>query len=222
MLNTDQHRTIMFNLIKDIFTSDIGKYLAFKWWTASYFLYQLDRFSTDLDFDLLDSSKNIDKELENIVQKYWTIKRWNKLILSYGEHEVNIKIDVNRVVWEKNKYEIVNFYWTDIRVQDKSTIFANKLVAITERHTNRDVYDIAFFFNHSFPINEDVIKERTWNDLNNLLKKIKEKLENLPKEYKILDGLWEVLDPEQKKFVKNKLISNLISIIQMKLDFEES
>jgi uncharacterized protein (DUF608 family) len=93
-------------------------------------------------------------------------------------------------------------------------------VALIQRHTNRDIYDINFFFNNSFPINEEVIKERTWNDLNTLLKKIKEKLENLPKEYKILDWLGEVLDEEQKKFVKKNLISSLIGIIQMKLDFE--
>lgn len=220
MLNTDQHRTIMFNIIKDIFNSDIGKYLAFKGWTATYFLHKLDRFSTDLDFDLLDDSKHIDKELEKIIQKYGTVKKWNKLTLSYGENDVNIKIDVNRTVRKNNKYEIIDFYGTDIKVQDKWTIFANKLVALTERHTNRDIYDISFFFNNSFPINEDLIQERTWNDLNNLLKKIKDKLEALPKEYKILDGLGEVLDEEQKKIVKNHLISSLIGIIQMKLDFK--
>ncbi|MDD3262632.1 MAG: nucleotidyl transferase AbiEii/AbiGii toxin family protein [Candidatus Absconditabacteria bacterium] len=220
MLNTDQHRTIMFNLIKDIFNSNIGKYLAFKGGTATYFLHKLDRFSTDLDFDLLDDSKHIDEELAKIAQKYGTIKKGNKLTLSYGDYDVNIKIDVNRVIWENNRYEILNFYGTDIKAQDKGTIFANKLVALIQRHTNRDIYDINFFFNNSFPINEEVIKERTGNDLNTLLNKIKEKLENLPKEYKILDGLGEVLDEEQKKFVKNNLISSLIGIIQMKLDFE--
>lgn len=168
----------------------------------------------------MDDSKHIDEELEKIVQKYWTIKKWNKLTLSYGENDVNIKIDVNRTIRKNNNYEILDFYGTDIKVQDKWTIFANKLVALTERHTNRDIYDISFFFNNSFPINEDIIQERTWNDLNTLLKKIKDKLEALPKEYKILDGLGEVLDEEQKKIVKNHLISSLIGIIQMKLDFK--
>ncbi len=219
MLNTEQHRTIMFNIVKDIFNSDIGKYLAFKWWTATYFLHKLDRFSTDLDFDLLDNSKHIDVELEEIVQKYWTVKKWNKLTLSYGEYDINIKIDINRTIRENNKYEILDFYGTDIKVQDKWTIFANKLVALTERHTNRDIYDISFFFNNSFPINEHIIQERTWVDLSSLLKIIKDKLEKLPENYKILDGLWEVLDEEQKKLVKNSLISNLIGIIQMKLDY---
>lgn len=220
MLNTEQHRTILFNIIKDIFNSDIGKYLAFKWWTASYFLHKLDRFSTDLDFDLLDTSQNIDTDLQKIAQKYGTVKKWNKLIISYGESDINIKIDVNRTIRKNNQYEIIDFYGTDIKVQDKWTIFANKLVALTQRHTNRDIYDVSFFFNNSFPINEDIILERTWEKLKSFLKIVKQQLENLSKEYKILDGLWEVLDEEQKKKVKTKLIPDLINIIQMKIDFE--
>jgi hypothetical protein len=39
--------------------------------------------------------------------------------LSYGDYDVNIKIDVNRVIWENNRYEILNFYGTDIKAQDK-------------------------------------------------------------------------------------------------------
>jgi hypothetical protein len=52
------------------------------------------------------------------------------------------------------------------------------------------------------------------------LKTVKKQLENSAKEYKILDGLGEVLDEKQKKSVKTKLIPELINIIQMKIDFE--
>jgi len=161
MLNKEKHRTLMFQILKDIFTSSIWKYLAFKWWTACYFLYWLDRFSTDLDFDLLDNSQNIDEELIEILKKYWKVKSWNKIILSYWEYDINIKIDVNRTIWENNIYEFVNFYWTTIKVQNKSTIFANKLVALIERHTNRDIYDVFFFFQNMFDINDKIIFERT-------------------------------------------------------------
>ena len=44
--------------------------LVFKGGTCLMLAYNLDRFSTDLDFDLLDDSKHIDEELEKIVQKY--------------------------------------------------------------------------------------------------------------------------------------------------------
>ncbi len=219
MLNTDKHRQIMFMIIKDIFNSNLWKYLAFKWGTNCYFLHWLDRFSTDLDFDLLTDVDNIDEEIIKILKKYWTVKKWNKIILSYGDKDINIKVDINRNIWKNNTYEIVNFYWTDIMVQDKSTIFANKLVALLERNTNRDIYDIYFMFKNIFDINEKVIYERTHNDLKKVLMDVKLKLEKLPKNYKILDWLWEVLTQKQKFFVKNNLIKDLISILDFKINF---
>lgn len=221
MLNKEKHRDIMYNILIDIFSSDLSKYLAFKWWTACYFLYWLDRFSTDLDFDLIVENENIDKQMVEILKKYWEVKIWKyDLKLSYWKDDVNIKIDINRNIWKNNEYEIVNFYWTDIKVQTKSTIFTNKLVALVERMANRDIYDIYFFFKNSFDINEKIILERTWKTKKELFIEILKKLNKLWENYKILDWLWEVLNDEKhKSFVKNKLIWELIWILKFKIDF---
>lgn len=219
MLNTEKHRMLMYKILKEIFESDFGKNLAFKWWTSSYFLYNLDRFSTDLDFDLIESKDFSDDKIIEILRKYWEIKKWNKLILSYWDNETNIKIDINRNIWKSNKYELVDFFGTSIRVQDKSTIFANKLVALIERFTNRDIYDVYFFFQNLFNINEDIIFERTWKTKKELFISIKEKLNKLPDNYKILDWLWELLTEKQKTFVKTKLVKELIWILEMKINF---
>jgi predicted nucleotidyltransferase component of viral defense system len=64
-------------------------------------------------------------------------------------------------------------------VQNKSTIFANKLVALTERNTNRDIYDVFFFIQQNFDINEDVILERTGLSKIDLFKNIILKLNKL-------------------------------------------
>lgn len=219
MLNRNKHRQIMFQILKDIFTSKLWRSLAFKWWTACYFLHWLDRFSTDLDFDLLAENIEIDEDIIEILQPYGTIKQWHNIILSYGEHDVNIKIDINRTIWKHNHYTIVNFYGTDIRVQDKATIFANKIVAFLERNANRDIYDIYFFFKNLFPVNKDLIQERTWKSYNEIIIDIKNKLKTLPQHYKILDWLGEVLSIKQKHFVKNNLIKELIGFIDLQIDF---
>jgi len=220
MLNREKHRMLLFKILKDIFESEIWKNFAFKWWTASYFLYNLDRFSTDLDFDLIENEQEVDEKIIKILKKYWEVKKWNRLILSYWNNETNIKIDINRKVWKSNKYELVDFFGTTIKVQDKSTIFANKLVALIERFTNRDIYDVYFFFQNIFDINEELIFERIWKTKKELFISIKEKLQKLSKNYKILDWLWELLDEKQKSFVKNKLIQELIWILEMKISFE--
>ena len=227
MLNKDMHRQKMYNILVDIFSSDLWKYLAFKWGTACYFFHKLDRFSTDLDFDLIIDYKSIDNDIIEILKKYWDIKKGNYNIkLSYGKNDMNIKIDINRNIWKNNSYEIINFYWTDIRVQDKATIFANKLVALIERLANRDIYDVYFFIKNSFDINEQIILERTWKTKKELfteiIKKLKKLWENTSWWYKILDWLWEVLkDEKHKSFVKNKLVKELIGLLEFKISFDK-
>jgi len=222
MLNKDLYRQKMYEILQEIFTSNLWKYLAFKWWTACYFFHSLDRFSTDLDFDLVKDYPNLDFELLEILKKYWDVKIWKFSIkLSYSKNDVNIKIDINRNIWNNNSYELLNFYWTDILTQDKKTIFSNKLVALTERNTNRDIYDVYFFFKNNFEINDDLIFERTKKSRKELFSEIIQKLEKLPKNYKILDWLWEVLkDEKHKNFVKTKLVAELIQTLRFKVDFE--
>jgi predicted nucleotidyltransferase component of viral defense system len=219
MLNREKHRLILFQILKDIFEDDFSKYIAFKWWTACYFLHWLDRFSTDLDFDLINKDIEIEDKIISKLKKYWEIKKWNKIILSYSKDDDNIKVDLNRNIRKNNEYETINFYWTDIKVQTKSTIFANKLVALIERNTNRDIYDVYFFFKNKWEINEKIIIERTWKNKKELFKTIENKLKNLPINYKILDWLWEVLDPKQKTFVKEKLVKELLWVIEFNLAF---
>lgn len=226
MLNKEIHRQKMYNILIEIFTWNLSKFLAFKWWTACYFLHWLDRFSTDLDFDLILEYKNIDKEIINILKKYWDVKQWKySLKLSYEYDDMNIKIDINRNIWKNNEYEIVNFYWTDIKVQNKSTIFANKLVALVERVANRDIYDVYFFLQNNFEINEKVVFERTGKYKKELfveiIKKLKKISENTSGWYKILDWLWELLkDEKHKSFVKNKLVKELIWLLEFKINFD--
>lgn len=219
MLNKQKHRQILFDILQEIFREDFSKNIAFKWWTACYFINSLDRFSTDLDFDIIQDNGEIEKNILNILKKYWEIKKWRNIILSYWKDDDNIKIDLNRNIRKNNEYEIVNFFWIDIKVQKKSTIFANKLVALIERNTNRDIYDIWFFMKNHWEINEKIIFERTWKTKHKLFEDIVKKIQNLPKNYKILDGLWEVLNPKQKAFVKEKMINELIWKIEFELKF---
>jgi predicted nucleotidyltransferase component of viral defense system len=78
--------------------------------TACYFLYGLERFSTDLDFDLLHPEEKVDEKLSLLLKKFGNLKAGQRLVLSYGEHETNIKIDVNRKIWKANHYEEVSFF----------------------------------------------------------------------------------------------------------------
>ena len=101
----------MFQILNDIFDSELKDYLAFKWWTLAYFIYQLPRFSTDLDFDIIQPCPDIMDKVEDIIKKYWIIKdKKNKkftyfLLLDYGSSEHNIKIEISKKKYENTEYD---------------------------------------------------------------------------------------------------------------------
>jgi len=76
-LNIATHRTVLFQILKDIYSdTTVAPFLGLKGGTAVVMFYGLDRFSVDLDFDLLDEAKEgiVFERLINIVARHDTIK----------------------------------------------------------------------------------------------------------------------------------------------------
>jgi len=216
----------MKKLLNAIFTNEIGKLLTFKWGTLAYLKHDLDRFSTDIDLDILDvtQEEKIIKQMREILVRYGDIKnetlgktlhRW---IFRYNQEEMNIKVELNKRVWKNNAYEIHNIADTSILCMTKDCIFANKLVALSERFYSRDLYDVYFFFRDKFPINEALIQERTGLSTKVLLQKLVKELPTKFTENSILTGLGEVLDDKQKVWVKKHLLIETIKEIKKSLD----
>lgn len=222
-LDKQTHRNIMLKILLEISSDPIlARNLVFKWWTVLYFLYNLDRFSTDLDFDLIDNSleNEILKKIWNIIKKYGEVKDlrikrhtifW---ILSYWDVDHNIKIEINRR-WVTWNYKMMNFIWIELNIMNLEDMCSNKLIALTERNrlANRDIYDIHFMLSHWFKFNKDLIKEKTWKTAEEYSKYCIDFLSKLPKNYSILDWLWEVLDEKQKVFCKTKMLSETIFLL---------
>ena len=225
-LDKEKHKYVMLAILLDIYRDfDLGTSFVFKWWTACYFLYNLDRFSTDLDFDFVGeiSEQTILEKLKKIVQKYWEIRDfYNKrntffLMLSYWEIDHNIKIEISKRI-TLSKYERIHFNGMDILVQNKSSIFANKLYALTNRTSiaNRDLYDIYFFFRNLWDIDEPLLESLTGMKTKDYFKKVIDFIEKLGENYNILNWLWELIDSKQKTFVKEKLLNELIWYIKFR------
>ncbi len=229
MLQVAKHREIMYHILRDIFSGEYAKNLAFKGGTLCYFIHRLDRFSTDIDIDLIktvDDEARFFESMETILKKYGKIKERSRkqhtlfFLLSYGESDMNIKIEINTRIWKANTYSIVNFFGLEMLSQEKSTIFANKLVAVTNRKhiVNRDLYDVYFFFKNMFPINEAVILERTGKNLQEYLSYLLEFLQKNISKKNLLEGLGEVLDNKQKAFVKEKLLEELYGVLRFQVE----
>ena len=73
MLDIKKHDQILKNILRDLYTNtNLEASLGFKGGTCLYLFYDLDRFSVDLDFNLL--ADTIDDDLiSTIVSKYLTL-----------------------------------------------------------------------------------------------------------------------------------------------------
>jgi len=156
----------------------LAQQLYFKGGTCATMLGYLDRFSVDLDFDLKKggNKKKVDLKLIQIFKNLdLFIKNKSKETLFYvlkyktpGLGRNTLKISVYTESTLANQYTSAYIAGIDryVNCQTIETMFANKLVALTERYVKRkqiagrDLYDIHYFFLQGYNYNEAVIQER--------------------------------------------------------------
>jgi len=226
-LDTVKHKNILIKILKDIYTDNtIGPLLGFKGGTAAYLFYDLPRFSTDLDFDLLNEEKTdyIFERIKKIISGYGKIKKADKkrfnlfFLISYEETANNIKVEINRRNFG-SRYEIRTYLGISMKVMTKEDMVTHKLVAMYERkgETNRDIFDSWFFLNNEWSTNKEIIKKRTDLSYDKFLQKcigIIEKKSNTG----ILAGIGELLDEKQKNWAKSNLKKDLLFLLKMRLE----
>jgi len=229
-MNIPKHRNISLKILKDIYGDpSVGTVLGFKGGTAAMFFYELDRFSVDLDFDLLDQEKEdyVFDKINIILSKYGIVKearkkRFNLLyILSYtgkSPKDHNIKIEINRRSFG-SKYDIRSFLGISMQVMVQEDMFANKFCALYERigKTNRDIYDVWFFLNNNWPINKKIIEERFNMSYSEFLKKVIKVMDQFDNK-NILAGMGELVNEKQKIWIKSKLKKEVLFLLRLELD----
>jgi predicted nucleotidyltransferase component of viral defense system len=178
--------------------------------------YGLDRFSVDLDFNLL-AAKLDDKLLTGIIKQQLVIseatnKHFTWLWLgSYESAQQKVKIEVSKRSYP-DVYVNKDFYGLTVPTLEPSCMFAHKLCAITDRKKlqNRDLYDAHFMFSRNFEINKEIIKLRTGKTLKAYFVELIGFIETRVNESSILDGLGELLTDAQKDSTKSTLKRDLL------------
>jgi len=220
----------MVQILKDIYTDvSLGPLLGFKGGTCAYLFYNLSRFSVDLDFDLLivneENQKLVFEKITSILSKYGQtkdqhIKRFTIFaLLSYGDDNHNIKIEINVRKLIKNikdHYELKEHLGISMFVAKKDYLFASKLLALTLRNeiAMRDIYDIWHFAKSNWDINADVIKARTDKTTKEYLADCIALIEKV-KDNQIMHGLGElVLGEKEKVWIKNHLKSDSVFMLK--------
>ena len=222
-MDKNKHKFYMAQILSLIFKDkDLCNVLASKGETSLMFFHNLNRFSTDLDFNLLDPDKldlAYDK-VRAILTRFGTIDAEAKklydlvLVLNYGKGERMLKVEIS-VRQYPNHYEMRSLAGTDIRVMVMSDMFAHKLCTMGERLSPRDIYDVWFFLQNHTEINEEIVRIRTAKSVSEYTAWCAEHVKEASPKL-LMQGLGEVLnDAKSKTFVKNKLIAETSSALEL-------
>lgn len=228
MLDRQKHRIVLVNIVKEIYKNlKVRNSLGFKGGTAAYLLYDLPRFSIDLDFDLLDETKKkiIFEEIQRIIaklghivdarEKYYTLF----FLLRYEKGYHGIKIEISKRHSDHAFFEVKQYLGIPVLLMKKEYVTTFKLLALLTRKqfASRDMFDLWFFLKQHWDIDEKVVKERTGMSLRKALHKAVKKVEAV-KPSLLLKGLGELVDEKQKMWVKEKLKDELIFQLKLRLE----
>ncbi len=230
MFDWPRHKNILLQILKDIYAdTSISPYLGFKGGTAALLFYGLNRNSVDLDFDLLDESKEAEvfEKVRKIVSSYGTvedshIKRFNLFnLISYEHGAPKIKVEINRR-GSISHYQVKSFLSISMLVMVEPDMFANKLLAMHDRvgKTSRDIFDVYFFCKQGCEVNKEIVEQKSGMSFEEFLSKCIEMLEKVEERH-ILDGLGELLDEKQKDWARAKLKSETLFLLRLELQTEQ-
>lgn len=232
-LDIAKHKNICTKILKDIFKDPaVAPYIAFKGGTAALFFYGLTRFSVDLDFDLLDLTKEntIFEKVKEILEKYGRLKdiKNKKYSLLYqlvydGKEDLadNIKVEINKRNFG-SQYTVKEYLGISMKVMIKADMAANKLMAMLNRigKANRDIYDVWFMLSEGWPINKKLIEQVTTMPYKTFLNQCIDVLQAMSNQ-RILNGLGLLLTPQQKNWVKTHLIEETLFLLKLALSNED-
>ncbi|MBP5582789.1 MAG: nucleotidyl transferase AbiEii/AbiGii toxin family protein [Bacteroidales bacterium] len=222
-MDINKHRSYLTQVLLDIFQDKgLSSLLAFKGGTSLMMFHGLPRFSTDLDFNLLntDEIENVFHRIHNLVLRYGTIddeaiKHFGAiLVLNYEKSERMLKIEISSRMFP-NHYEIRSLLGTDIRVMTIPDMFAHKLCALGERITPRDIYDVWFFLKKRTEINSEIVELRTGKKVEEFSLQCANQVRNYNPRI-LMQGLGDVLqDTASKNFVRQKLLSETATGLEL-------
>ena len=223
MIDINRHKFFLVQILKDVYSDiELANCLGFKGGTALMLIYELPRFSVDLDFNLIikDKEEVVYEKVRKILLKYGKIYDEARkfygpvIVLDYGVGERKLKVEISNRIFE-NRYEIKNFLGINMKVMVLPDMFAHKLCALLDRNSiaGRDIFDCWFFMKNQSPLNKEIVESRMNVRLAEYIQRCIDRLEQVDDKH-LLHGTGELMDDEMKKFVRTKLRIETIGLLR--------
>ena len=162
---------------------------VFKGGTCLRYIFGLNRFSEDLDFNLLISPKKFDAQVDRITKEFHLLGIHNYFIkkelfkdaytctigfqgpLSTGTEQTRnkIRIDAGKRTGTLNtpEWKLILSEYPETRerfltyVMNEQELLVEKICSLLERHKGRDLYDVWFLLNKGVTINKTLLSKKT-------------------------------------------------------------
>lgn len=227
------HKSYLHRLLMEIVDQPLmSQALALKGGTCAAMLGYLDRFSVDLDFDVI---KDVDQaDLRKMFHQVFDTMGFH-VKLEFGKalffqlrypvspgQRNTLKVSASTMKVRANQYKVQYYPEIDrlINSQTIETMFANKLVAVTDRYTQhgsiagRDIYDIHHFFVQGYSYHADVIQERTGLEPKQYLENLIGFIKKHVTQTLINQDLNSLLPSSQFQQVRKILIPETLSLLE--------
>lgn len=213
----------------------LSQHLALKGGTCAAMLGYLDRFSIDLDFDVL---KNADETALRqafhqafdylgltIAEEFDNALMFRLRYPSEPGRRNNLRVGASSLRVKANKYQVRYLPEIDrmMTCQTVETMFANKLVAVTDRYdlygtiAGRDIYDIHHFFVKGYSYRTEIIQERTGLTPGGYLKNLANFIKKHVTQTIINEDLNTLLPNKQFQQVRKVLIPETLAWLEREL-----
>ena len=164
--------------------------------------------------DLVKGGASGDGTTKDEQNKFFTV--FFSLSYEPGEYQVKIEINTRET---GSRYEMKSYFGMPMLVATKESMFAGKLVALTQRKefVSRDLYDAYFFLVQRWDIDTDVLDAYGVKSLKEYLERCIAFVETIP-DNTLLAGLGELIDEKDKIFVKSQLKSDTVFLLKVRAD----
>lgn len=230
------HRGQLFRLLIEIAdTPSLSKTLIFKGGTCAAMQGQLDRFSVDLDFDIVPGTTKatVRKDLEKVYSRLdLEIKNNSTATVQYvvkyhASQNVRNTIKLDAIEYSIPSSVYKPIYLVDIDrymlCQTVETMFAHKLVAVLDRYrkhqsiAGRDIYDIHYFFAHQHTYTKEVIQDRMKSSVKEFFTQLIDFIQEKVTQTSINEDLNMLLPPDRFSAIRKSLKLEVVAMLKNEL-----
>lgn len=224
------HKRQLVSLLRGVLSDPkLSTALYFKGGTYAAMMGYLNRFSVDLDFDILTTDPQEIARLKNRLHRLFETlnlkvadesQHYLQFFLKYKSLENSrntLKLEVSDRVSPYNEYEVVTLKELGLvcRAQTLSTMVSNKLVAALSRYeqkgspAGRDFFDLREFLSAGYPINRDIVVERMAMSYDEYVSRLLEFVSHQLKPNDLYVDLNPLLPPHSFKNTIDQIIPDL-------------